>query len=162
MLFRSVSGIRIVQIGHHTNPDNRRRAVEYDNQSTLTIPIRHPCRAEHPSGCEYIRRESEDLTHGHRMAHVVAQDDGEKVPERVSENVVEEKKPGKLPNLPVAEMEENFGIGEFVDDGISAVDFDAAEDYGGFVFGEEDAAGYGGGLGGFVGEVDDENVAYET
>jgi len=57
---------------------------------------------------------------------------------------------------------QNFVEVEGVDDGVAAVAVDAGFDYGCFFGGEEGAAGDELGLGAAVGEVDDEDVAYDA
>ena len=149
-------------VRHHAHADHSRRAVEQDDGPALAVPIRHPRRGKHPRRGQDVWRETQYLRHGDRVAHLGAQDDGQEVPVRVGDDVVEEVEPCEFPDLPVAQVDEDEGGGEGVDDGVAAVALDAGEDEAGFVGREEGAAGYEGGQGGFVREVDYEDVAEEA
>lgn len=81
------------------------------------------------------------MGHGGAVAHVAGEDDGQEEAEGVGDDVVEEVQPGPLPEFPVAEVVQDFGDVEGVDDGVAAVAVDAGLDYGGFGGGEEGAAG---------------------
>ena len=118
---------RFVNIGHHAHADDGPAAIEDDDQAALTIPICNPRSGEHPCRGEYVRRERHDLAHCDRIAHIVAEDDGEEVAPRVRNDVVQEIQPRELPDLPVAQVPCNGRPGQLVDHRIAAVALDPSE-----------------------------------
>jgi hypothetical protein len=94
----------------------------------LPIPVSHLRGCEHLGCSQHIRRETHNLAQRNRIAHIVSQNDRQKVPPRVRNDVVEEAQPCEFPDLPVTQVKSDAGPRQSVHYSVAAVSLDARGD----------------------------------
>jgi hypothetical protein len=157
-----IANSRILHARHHTHANNRPHAVEDDDEPPLSIPVSHLRGCEHLGCSQHIRRETHNLAQRNRIAHIVSQNDRQKVHPRVRNDVVEEAQPCEFPDLPVTQVKSNAGPRQFIRYSVAAVSLDAREDDRRFSFRDERLASDGRGLRRLIRERYDRKVSHHA